>query len=88
MPHTDILERAGLSKSELSGGSLVVIDRAGQVAWYKMDPTYRDENLLAGLVERLLAAPAPSEGADAGTGGEGGKTTGGSAKAAGGTEGR
>ena len=33
---------------------MIVADRSGKVVWYKMDPTYRDENLVKRLVRRLL----------------------------------
>ena len=40
--------------ASVGGGSLIVVDRSGRVVWYKMDPTFRDENLIGGLVTRLL----------------------------------
>ncbi len=40
--------------ASVGGGSLLVVDRSGRVVWYKMDPTFRDENLIGGLVTRLL----------------------------------
>ena len=41
-------------QASVGGGTLIVVNRAGEVVWYKMDPTYRDENLVKGLVRRLL----------------------------------
>ena len=44
-------------QASVGGGTLVVVDKQGKVAWYKMDPTFRDGNLLRKLVRRLLDAP-------------------------------
>ncbi len=41
-------------QASVGGGTLVVVGRDGKVAWYKMDPTYRDENLIKNMVRRLL----------------------------------
>jgi hypothetical protein len=40
----------------VGGGTLVAIDREGNVAWYKMDPTFRDDSIIAFVVRRLLEA--------------------------------
>lgn len=37
--------------------TLVMIDRSGRVAWYKMDPTFRDFETSRVVVERLLDEP-------------------------------
>lgn len=37
--------------------TLVMIDRSGRVAWYKMDPTFRDFETSRAVVERLLDEP-------------------------------
>jgi tetratricopeptide (TPR) repeat protein len=42
-------------QASVGGGTLIVVDRSGKVVWYKMDPTYRDENLVKGIVGKLLA---------------------------------
>lgn len=42
-----------------AGGTMVVVDRAGDVAWFKLDPTWRDEKVLGKVLDRLLAEPAP-----------------------------
>lgn len=34
--------------------TVVLVDRSGRVAWYKMDPTFRDFSTSARVVERLL----------------------------------
>ncbi|MGE3166388.1 MAG: hypothetical protein AB7O52_15905 [Planctomycetota bacterium] len=43
-------------KASVGGGSLVAIDRAGRVAWYKIDPTERDLQLATHVFDRLRAA--------------------------------
>lgn len=37
----------------------VVLDRAGRVAWYKDDPTFRDFEISNRVVRRILAEPRP-----------------------------
>lgn len=38
----------------VGGGTLVAINREGEVAWYKMDPTFRDDSIVSFVVRRLL----------------------------------
>lgn len=38
----------------VGGGTLVAINRQGEVAWYKMDPTFRDDSIVSYVVRRLL----------------------------------
>ena len=38
----------------VGGGTMVAIDREGQVVWYKMDPTFRDDSIISFVVRRLL----------------------------------
>ena len=45
----------------VGGGTVVVLDRAGKVAWYKMDPTFRDLDLARRVFDRLLSEAAPQE---------------------------
>ena len=40
--------------ASVGGATLVVIDRAGNYSWYKMDPTQRDASLLEQVLDRLL----------------------------------
>ena len=34
---------------------MVAIDRKGQLAWYKLDPTFRDDSVISQVALRLLA---------------------------------
>ncbi len=38
----------------VGGGTLVAIDRQGNVSWYKMDPTFRDDSIISIVARRLL----------------------------------
>ena len=38
----------------IGGGTMVAINREGQVVWYKMDPTFRDDAIISFVVRRLL----------------------------------
>lgn len=40
--------------ASVGGATLIVIDRAGNYTWYKMDPTQRDASLLEQVLDRLL----------------------------------
>ncbi len=44
----------------VGGGTLVVLDREGRCAWYKMDPTARDLLVARLVIDRLLAEPVPA----------------------------
>ena len=33
---------------------MIAINREGRVAWYKMDPTFRDDSIVSYVVRRLL----------------------------------
>ncbi len=39
--------------------TLVLVDRAGNIAWYKMDPTFRDFAVAGRVAERLMSQPKP-----------------------------
>ncbi len=47
--------------ASVGGGTMVLLNRAGDVVWFKMDPTFRDENLIERILDRLLLEPAPAE---------------------------
>lgn len=38
----------------VGGGTMIAINREGRVAWYKMDPTFRDDSIVSYVVRRLL----------------------------------
>ncbi len=50
-PEAPVLARYNVMRGT---STLVVIDRQGKVAWYKMDPTYRDFKLARKVLTRLL----------------------------------
>ncbi|MAJ28568.1 MAG: hypothetical protein CMJ92_04095 [Planctomycetes bacterium] len=39
----------------VGGATMVAIDRKGQLAWYKLDPTFRDDSVISQVALRLLA---------------------------------
>ncbi|MFQ5654947.1 MAG: hypothetical protein ACE5GW_09480, partial [Planctomycetota bacterium] len=41
----------------VGGATLVIIDRRGNLAWYKMDPTHRDAQIMRRVIDRLLEEP-------------------------------
>ncbi len=45
----------------VGGGTLVAIDRAGNLSWYKMDPTFRDESIISIVARRLLESDSGSK---------------------------
>ena len=47
--------------SAVGGGTLVAIDRAGNLSWYKMDPTFRDESIISIVARRLLESDSGSK---------------------------
>lgn len=53
----DMSDRCEVSRQlnvSIGGGTLVVLDRKGHVAWYKIDPTERDLKLAHRVFDRLL----------------------------------
>ena len=50
-PEAPVLVRYSVARGT---PTIVAVDRAGRVAWYKMDPTYRDFLLARQVVTRLL----------------------------------
>lgn len=44
----------------VGGGTLVLLDRSGNCAWYKMDPRGPDLVVAGFVIDRLLAEPTPS----------------------------
>ncbi len=39
----------------VGGATMVAIDRKGNLAWYKLDPTFRDDSIISQVARRLLA---------------------------------
>lgn len=49
-------------QASVGGASIVLLDRAGKIAWFDLDPTFRAERLMRQVIDRLLAAPKPAGG--------------------------
>ena len=39
----------------VGGATMVAVDRNGNLAWYKLDPTFRDDSIISQVALRLLA---------------------------------
>lgn len=49
----------GLYDAAVGSSTIIVLDRSGKIAWYKMDPTERDIGVAGKVFERLLAQKSP-----------------------------
>lgn len=45
----------GQYKCPVGGATMVAVDRNGNLAWYKLDPTFRDDSVISQVALRLLA---------------------------------